>query len=89
MIHRVRDNFSFRLLKILIIIINHFLFFSLEFEMHRSKIVKVKGNSGASVSFMVIPKEIGYITIAANATTNIAADGIETKLLVKVYIYYF
>ncbi|XP_051162280.1 CD109 antigen isoform X2 [Leptopilina boulardi] len=54
-----------------------------KFEMHRSKIVKVKGNSGASVSFMVIPKEIGYITIAANATTNIAADGIETKLLVK------
>lgn len=54
--------------------------------MYRRKVVKVKGNSGSSVSFMVIPKEIGYITIAANATTNIAADGIETKLLVKVFL---
>ncbi|KAK0179673.1 hypothetical protein PV327_005405 [Microctonus hyperodae] len=52
-------------------------------ELFRNKKVDVKANSGASVSFMIIPKELGYITIKATATSQLAGDSVEHKLLVK------
>lgn len=55
-----------------------------ELELFRKKVVEVKANSGSTVSFMIIPRELGYITIKATATSKIAGDSVEHKLLVKV-----
>ncbi|XP_076182301.1 CD109 antigen isoform X1 [Ptiloglossa arizonensis] len=52
-------------------------------ELYRKKKVEVKANSGASVSFMIIPRDLGYITIKASANTILAGDSVERKLLVK------
>lgn len=52
-------------------------------EQSRKKRVEIKRQSGASVSFMIIPKEIGPITIKASATSILAGDSVENKLLVK------
>ncbi|XP_015122489.1 CD109 antigen isoform X1 [Diachasma alloeum] len=52
-------------------------------ELYRTKRVDVKANSGAGVSFMVIPRELGYIPLKATATSKIAGDSVEHKLLVK------
>ncbi|XP_078044261.1 thioester-containing protein 1 allele R1 isoform X3 [Augochlora pura] len=52
-------------------------------ELYRKKKVEVKANSGSSVSFMIIPRDLGYITIKATANSVLAGDGIERKLLVK------
>ncbi|XP_076646328.1 thioester-containing protein 1 allele R1 isoform X2 [Halictus rubicundus] len=52
-------------------------------ELYRKKKVEVKANSGASVSFMIIPRDLGYITIKATANSILAGDSIERKLLVK------
>lgn len=65
---------------------------SSELEPYRKKKIDVKANSGSSVSFMIIPKELGYITIKATANSVLAGDSVEHKLLVKVndlYIYIF
>ncbi|XP_017758263.1 PREDICTED: CD109 antigen-like isoform X2 [Eufriesea mexicana] len=52
-------------------------------ELYRKKKVEVKANSGSSVSFMIIPRELGYITIKATANSILAGDSLEHKLLVK------
>ncbi|XP_067205128.1 thioester-containing protein 1 allele R1-like isoform X2 [Linepithema humile] len=52
-------------------------------EPYRKKKIEVKANSGSSVSFMIIPKELGYITIKATASSVLAGDSVEHKLLVK------
>ncbi|XP_035739692.1 CD109 antigen-like isoform X1 [Vespa mandarinia] len=52
-------------------------------ELYRKKKVEIKANSGASVSFMIIPRELGYITIKATAHSVLAGDSVEHKLLVK------
>ncbi|XP_068084683.1 CD109 antigen isoform X2 [Anabrus simplex] len=52
-------------------------------EVYRSKRVFVKANNAASVSFMITPKKLGYITIKVTATSPLARDGVEKKLLVK------
>ncbi|XP_063973145.1 CD109 antigen-like isoform X2 [Diachasmimorpha longicaudata] len=52
-------------------------------ELYRTKRVDVQANSGASVSFMVIPRELGYIPLKATAVSKIAGDSVEHKLLVK------
>ncbi|XP_029178171.1 CD109 antigen-like isoform X4 [Nylanderia fulva] len=52
-------------------------------ELYRKKKVDVKANSGSSVSFMIIPKELGYITIKATAYSVLAGDSVEHKLLVN------
>ncbi|KAK2582524.1 hypothetical protein KPH14_004819 [Odynerus spinipes] len=52
-------------------------------ELYRKKKLEIKANSGASVSFMIIPKELGYITIKATAQSILAGDSVEHKLLVK------
>jgi CD109 antigen len=57
-----------------------------ELELYRRKKVDVKANSGSSVSFMIIPKQLGYITIRATANSVLAGDGVEHKLLVNVRI---
>ncbi|XP_015601908.1 CD109 antigen isoform X2 [Cephus cinctus] len=54
-----------------------------KFELYRKKVVEVKANSGASVSFMIIPRDLGYITIKATASSVLAGDSVEHKLLVK------
>lgn len=53
-------------------------------ELFRKKRIEVKANSGSTVSFMIIPRELGYITIKATATSKMAGDSVEHKLLVKV-----
>ncbi|XP_076755633.1 thioester-containing protein 1 allele R1 isoform X2 [Xylocopa sonorina] len=52
-------------------------------ELYRTKKIDVKANSGASVTFMIIPRELGYITIKATANSILAGDAVERKLLVK------
>ncbi|XP_074100031.1 CD109 antigen isoform X1 [Cotesia typhae] len=52
-------------------------------ELFRKKRIEIKANSGSSVSFMIIPRDLGYITIKATATSKIAGDSVEHKLLVK------
>ncbi|XP_034936868.1 CD109 antigen-like isoform X2 [Chelonus insularis] len=52
-------------------------------ELFRQKKVDVKANSGSSVSFMIIPRELGYISIKIQATSKVAGDSVEHKLLVK------
>ncbi|KAK6619001.1 hypothetical protein RUM44_003383 [Polyplax serrata] len=49
----------------------------------RSKTVRVKPNSGAPLSFMITPKALGYISIRVTATSKLAGDGVDRKLLVK------
>jgi len=58
----------------------------LELELYRRKKVDVKANSGSSVSFMIIPRELGYIAIKATANSVLAGDSVEHKLLVNVII---
>ncbi|XP_076663404.1 CD109 antigen isoform X3 [Andrena cerasifolii] len=52
-------------------------------ELYRKKKIEVKANSGTSVSFMIIPRELGYIMIKATANSILAGDSVERKLLVK------
>ncbi|XP_054003817.1 CD109 antigen-like isoform X1 [Hylaeus anthracinus] len=52
-------------------------------ELYRKKKVEVKANSGASVSFMIVPRDLGYITVKATANSVLAGDSVERKLLVK------
>ncbi|XP_050479205.1 thioester-containing protein 1 allele R1-like isoform X2 [Bombus huntii] len=52
-------------------------------ELYRKKKVEVKANSGSSVSFMIVPRDLGYITIKATANSILAGDSVERKLLVK------
>ncbi|XP_076245134.1 thioester-containing protein 1 allele R1 isoform X2 [Calliopsis andreniformis] len=52
-------------------------------ELYRKKKIEVKANSGTSTSFMIIPRELGYITIKATANSVLAGDSVERKLLVK------
>lgn len=60
-----------------------------ELELYRKKKVEVKANSGSSVSFMIIPRELGYITIKATANSVLAGDSVERKLLVKVIYFIY
>ena len=59
-------------------------FFPLELELYRRKRVTVKANSGSSVSFMIIPKKLGQVTIKVSATSDLAGDSVVKNLLVKV-----
>lgn len=60
----------------------------LELELYRKKKVEVKANSGSSVSFMIVPRDLGYITIKATANSILAGDSVERKLLVKVKYFF-
>lgn len=57
-------------------------------ELFRKKNVQVKANSGSSISFMIIPRELGYISIKVTASSKVAGDSVEHKLLVKVNEYF-
>lgn len=52
-------------------------------ELYRRKIVHVKSNEGAGLSFMVKPKRVGPITIKLTARSPRAGDGVEKILLVE------
>ncbi|XP_024877818.1 CD109 antigen-like [Temnothorax curvispinosus] len=52
-------------------------------ELYRRKKVDMKANSGSSVSFMIIPRELGYITIKVTTHSVLAGDSVEHKLLVN------
>nr|XP_034179672.1 CD109 antigen-like isoform X1 [Osmia lignaria]XP_034179683.1 CD109 antigen-like isoform X1 [Osmia lignaria]XP_034179692.1 CD109 antigen-like isoform X1 [Osmia lignaria]XP_034179702.1 CD109 antigen-like isoform X1 [Osmia lignaria]XP_034179708.1 CD109 antigen-like isoform X1 [Osmia lignaria] len=52
-------------------------------ELYRKKKINVKANSGSTVSFMIIPRELGYIVIKTTANSVLAGDSVERKLLVK------
>lgn len=43
----------------------------------------VKANSGASTSFAITPRAIGYISVKVTATSALAGDAVDRKLLVK------
>lgn len=58
-----------------------------ELELYRKKKVDVKANSGSSVSFMIIPRDLGYINIKVTANSVLAGDSVEHKLLVNVIIF--
>lgn len=57
---------------------------STEEEQFRRKWLNVKTNDKSSTSFMIIPKKLGYVTIRVSATSTLAGDTVEHKLLVKV-----
>ncbi|BES88505.1 thioester-containing protein [Nesidiocoris tenuis] len=52
-------------------------------ELFRRKTITVPANSGATTSFMITPKELGYTSISVKARTQNAADAVSRKLLVK------
>ncbi|XP_046746805.1 CD109 antigen-like isoform X2 [Diprion similis] len=52
-------------------------------ELYRRKTIDIKANAQGSVSFMIIPRDLGHIVIKATARSTLAGDGIERKLLVK------
>uniref|UniRef100_A0A8D8UYD5 TEP1-F n=1 Tax=Cacopsylla melanoneura TaxID=428564 RepID=A0A8D8UYD5_9HEMI len=54
-----------------------------KFEVFRRKKLTIKANSGASTTFVITPKELGYIGIKVTASSRVAGDAIEGKLLVK------
>ncbi|XP_075211329.1 CD109 antigen-like isoform X2 [Lycorma delicatula] len=52
-------------------------------DLYRRRKLTVRANSGATTSFLISPKELGYINIKVTATSNMAGDVVERKLLVK------
>ncbi|KAI5743739.1 hypothetical protein M8J77_021636 [Diaphorina citri] len=54
-----------------------------KFEVFRRKKLTIKANSGSTTTFVITPKELGYIGIKVTATSNLAGDSMEGKLLVK------
>ncbi|XP_054284946.1 CD109 antigen-like isoform X2 [Macrosteles quadrilineatus] len=52
-------------------------------DRYRKKRFRVRANDGANTAFMITPKEIGYISIKVTATSAVAGDTVERKLLVK------
>lgn len=56
-------------------------------DLYRKHKVTVRANSGASTAFLITPKEIGYITIKITASSSLAGDSVERKLLVKVSVF--
>uniref|UniRef100_A0A1B6EFY6 TEP1-F n=1 Tax=Clastoptera arizonana TaxID=38151 RepID=A0A1B6EFY6_9HEMI len=52
-------------------------------ELYRRKKLSVPAHIGASTSFMISPKELGYISIKVTANSILAGDAVERKLLVK------
>ncbi|XP_039279526.1 CD109 antigen isoform X2 [Nilaparvata lugens] len=52
-------------------------------EFYRNHKLTVRANSGATTSFMITPKELGYIDIKITAKSALAGDGVQRKLLVK------
>lgn len=53
-------------------------------ELYRRKKVAVKANSGSNTVFLIKAKDLGYISIKVTATSALAGDAVERKLLVKV-----
>lgn len=64
-------------------------FFFLELELYRRKKLTIQPNSGSSTSFMITPKELGFIDIKVVAKSTLAGDIVERKLLVKVSGFFF
>uniref|UniRef100_A0A0K8ST58 Alpha-2-macroglobulin domain-containing protein n=1 Tax=Lygus hesperus TaxID=30085 RepID=A0A0K8ST58_LYGHE len=52
-------------------------------ELFRKKRITIPSNSGATTSFMITPKELGYIDIKVQAKSPLAGDAVVRKLLVK------
>ncbi|XP_014247621.1 CD109 antigen-like isoform X2 [Cimex lectularius] len=52
-------------------------------ELFRRKHINVGRQSGASTSFLITPKEVGYIDLKITAKSPLAGDAILKKLLVK------
>lgn len=55
-------------------------------ELYRRKRISVAAGTGKSVSFLIKPIALGYISIKLVANSPIAGDAVEKKLLVKVSI---
>ena len=47
-------------------------------------VIKVSANSGAAVSFPIVPGKLGNIPIEVHAQTTTSADGVRRTLLVEV-----
>ncbi|VVC42395.1 Alpha-2-macroglobulin, thiol-ester bond-forming,Alpha-macroglobulin, receptor-binding,Alpha-2- [Cinara cedri] len=52
-------------------------------ELYRRKSLTIKANTGSPTSFLIKAKDLGYISIKLTATSKLAGDAIEKKLLVK------
>lgn len=52
-------------------------------EVRRVKRVTIPANSGKSVSFMIRPKNVGFMTLKITATSALAGDAIHQKLKVE------
>lgn len=55
-------------------------------DLFRRKKIRVRANDGANTAFLITPKELGYISIKVTATSALAGDSVDRKLLVKVII---
>lgn len=52
-------------------------------ETFRKSTVQIKAGKAAAVTYMISPKTLGYISIKVTATSKLAGDGVDRKLLVK------
>lgn len=55
-----------------------------ELELYKRKTLTIKANTGTPTSFLIKAKDLGYISLKLTATSKLAGDAIEKKLLVKV-----
>jgi len=55
----------------------------IETESKRTKRIHIKSQDAESVSFIIRPLKVGFITIKVVATSAIAGDGVERLLIVK------
>lgn len=49
----------------------------------RTKIVHIPASDGVPVSFLIIPKKVGYIEIKVSASSSLAGDSLTKRLLVQ------
>ncbi|XP_050425560.1 CD109 antigen-like isoform X2 [Adelges cooleyi] len=52
-------------------------------ELYQRKTLSIKAGTGAPTSFLIKAKDLGYISIKLTATSKLAGDAIDKKLLVK------
>ncbi|GFT73842.1 CD109 antigen [Nephila pilipes] len=56
---------------------------NLERQSRRTKIVRIPASDGIPVSFLIVPKKVGYIEIKVIAATSLASDSVTKRLHVQ------
>ncbi|XP_055932294.1 CD109 antigen-like isoform X3 [Argiope bruennichi] len=56
---------------------------NLEHQNRRTKIVRIPASDGIPVSFLIVPKKVGFIEIKVTAATSLASDSVTKRLYVQ------